>query len=316
MVLYLESKIPFWIQYFNIQPLLKSFIYDIGEQNMAVEEIRQIVKEFCEKINESEVKKKPIISVPRGATGSAAGLPFEKWFQKAISDKIKYEVFGRLDFMNYILENYNISLDILLKTTWWGGFQQFTPENIRRVKKGEKPKLQQTLGDIIIKYGNDLNDIILINVKATEVSNGEPVGRPPNIISAYRLLRFFLELFNNKPHLIKKVNVWLVGFDYNPLEEEKVRIRQCHFKNLFWLDLDKAPPINFDAAIQIQWHLRDMIECEEQTVEDFAQKLAYKYRAEWKAFVNQRNEKLERFVEKLLSLIRENLLKRRMLINK
>jgi hypothetical protein len=253
----------------------------------AIEKIYQIVKEFCKEMNELNETERPIIRIPRGATGSAAGLPFEVWFQSEISGKMKYKVFGKMDFVDYILNNYAMSLDKLLQATWWGNIQQFRPEIIKRVKMGEQPKLQQALGDVIIKYGDDLNDIILVNVKATEVSNGEPVGRPPNIISAYRLLQFFLELFENKRHLVEKVNVWLIGFDYNPLGEEKVRIEQCHFKNLFWLDLKKAPLINFDAAIQIQWHLKDMIEIENQAIHEFAENLAYKYRNEWKTFINK-----------------------------
>jgi hypothetical protein len=269
---------------------------------MSLEEIRQSIKELCREVE----NKKPIINIPRGATGSAAGLPFELWFKNEMSKRTKYEVFGRIDFMKYIIENFlrNIKLEELLRTTWWAGLQQFSTGNVRRIQRNEEPKLQQALGDVVIKYGEDLNDVVLINVKATEVSNGKPVGRPPNIVSAFRLLEFFLEMFEEKPLLIDKVNTWLVGFYYNPIGNGKVKIISCRFLNIFKLDLEKAPEINFDAAIQIQWHLCDMIEREEQTLEEFAQKLASKYLTEWKAFTQRRNEKLERIIQRLLNAIK------------
>lgn len=274
---------------------------------MSLEEIRQSIKELCIEINKSDENKKPVISIPVGATGSAAGLPFELWFKNEMSGRTKYKVFGRIDFMKYVIQSFleNIGLDELHKTTWWSRLQQFSAENIRRIQSGEEPKLQQALGDIVIKYGEDLNDVVLINVKATEASDGRPIGRPPNIVSAFRLLNFFLEIFDEKSHLVNKVNTWLVGFYYNPIRNGRVRIVSCHSVNMFKLDLDKAPEINFDAAIQIQWHLGDMIEREEQTLEDFAKKLADKYWGEWKAFTQRRDKKLEGIIQRLLSAIKK-----------
>jgi len=281
---------------------------------MSLEEIRQNIKKLCMEIRECNESKKPVIEIPEGATGSAAGLPFELWFKNEMSRKIgKSKVFGRIDFVRYVIQNFlkNRKLDELHKNTWWAGLQQFSAENVRRIQIGEEPKLQQALGDIVIKYGDDLNDIVLINVKATEVSNGKPVGRPPNIVSAFRLLEFFLEIFEEKPHLADKVNTWLVGFYYNPIGNGKVRVVNCHFINMFKLDLEKAPEINFDAAIQIQWHVGDMVEREDQTLEMFAQKLAEKYWTEWKAFTKRRDEKLERIIQSLMSAIKNARIQKR-----
>jgi hypothetical protein len=275
---------------------------------MSLEELRQNIRRLCIEIREYDESKKPIIKIPEGATGSAAGLPFESWFKNEMSGRMtKYKVFGRIEFIKYVIQNFlkNRGLDELHEITWWARLQQFSAENVRRIQIGEEPKLQQALGDIVIKYGDDLNDIVLINVKATEVSDGKPVGRPPNIVSAFRLLEFFLEIFEEKPHLADKVNTWLVGFYYNPIGNGRVRIVNCHFINMFKLDLEKAPEINFDAAIQIQWHVGDMIEREDQTLEMFAQKLADKYWTEWKAFTKRRDEKLEGIIQSLMSAIKK-----------
>jgi len=275
---------------------------------MSVEEIREKIQKFCIEITESNETEKSTLSIPRGATGSGTGQPFENWLQNLLPEIIEYQVFGKFDFAKYVIKNYlnNKSLTSLLKTTWWAAFQQLTPSSVRRIEEGEQPKLQQAFGDIIVKYGDDWNDILLIDVKATEISNGKPTGRPPNIVSAFRLLRFFAGLFDEKAHLIEKVNVWLIGFDYIPVGNGEVRINQAHCKDLFALDLDKTPSINFDAAIQIQWHLRDMVEREDQTLEEFARGLANKYLDDWKAFTNRRDKQIEEIVEKLLAAIKKS----------
>jgi hypothetical protein len=268
---------------------------------MGLENISKSIEELCREIDRAGPNRKPVITIPKGATGSAAGLPFELWFTTQLKKRIKYTVFGSIDFMKYITQNFlsSMELDELVRTTWWARLQQFTNKKIERIRKGEEPKLQQALGDVVIKYGEGLNDVVLINVKATEVSGQTPVGRPPNIVSAFRLLSFLLEMFEKKPQLIDKINVWLVGFYYQPLPNKKVKIIRCYFLDMFKLDLEKAPEINFYAAIQIQWHLHDMIENKDQTLAEFALKLANKYVTGWSAFVKGRDEKLKRLVQRL-----------------
>ncbi|MEM5867286.1 MAG: HincII family type II restriction endonuclease [Candidatus Aenigmatarchaeota archaeon] len=271
-----------------------------------VEEIRKVIKDLCLELNEMNDEDKPVIEIYKGATGSAAGLPFEIWFKEILSRRIKYEIFERLEFMRYIVENYLLektSLKEFCKNVWYGEAQQFTRNAIARIKKGKEPKLQQTLGDIILKYGKDLNDVILLNVKATEIDeNGKPVGRAPNIVSAYRLLKFLANVYK-KIGLIDKINVWLVGFYYLPIEGNRVQIRKCYFRDLFKLDLNKAPPINFDAAIQIQWHLNEMVEDENQTLDKFAIDLGKKYLREWENFREKRDEKIKKVIDELFKAI-------------
>jgi hypothetical protein len=278
-------------------------------KHVSLGNIRKIIEDFCREVNEAGPNKKPLITIPAGAAGSAAGLPFELWFISKISERIEYTVFSSIDFMKYIVENFmnSMGLDKLIKTTWWSSLQQFTYEKIERIQRGEQPKLQQALGDIVIKYGQDLNDIVLINVKATEVSGEKPVGRPPNIVSSLRLVKFLLEMFEKKTHLIDKVNVWLIGFYYQPSRNNKVEIVRCYFFDLFKLDLEKAPKINFDAAIQIQWHLCDMKEIKDLTLAEFSSKLVNKCTTEWNAFIKRRDEKLKKLTQRLLKAIEKQI---------
>lgn len=95
-----------------------------------------------------------------------------------------------------------------------------------------------------------------------------------------------------------------MGFYYLP-KGNKVQICKTYFRDLFKLDLNKAPPINFDAAIQIQWHLKEMVEDENQTLDRFAIELGKKYLKEWEIFKKQRDEKITKVINKLFNAIKE-----------
>jgi len=278
-----------------------------------VQRLRDEVVTLCAEIERMPEENK-IINIPVGATGSAAGLPFEDWFYQELRSRITglgFEIFRPFDFVLYIIneiiDQRRIPLDQLRNNVWWWSIQQFSESLIKRVREGERPKQQQAMGDIIVKYGIDLNDVVLINVKATEVDKrGKPVGRPPNIISSLRLLEFLHRLFTKHRNLIDKVNIWLVCFHYYRPRPGIAKIHKAIFRDLFKLDLSKAPSINFDAAIQIQWHVEEMIEDPSLTIEKFAIILARKLLDEWERFYQKRDRKIRKLTEELLQAIRNS----------
>ncbi len=268
---------------------------------MKIEEIQEELEDYCNRINGLAKSEKPRINILSRATGSAVGTQFERHFQGEIVDILNVDIFNSLEFVQYVINEYlsQMPLAKLRKKVWWAELQQISDNAVKRIQRGEAPKLQQAFGDIILKYDNGPNDIISLDIKSTEVSNGRPTGRDPNIVSAKRLLEFFTELFSTKSHLVDKVHIWFVGFDYTPLGGGEVRIEKAHLRNLLKLDLDKAPPINFDAAIQIQWHLNKMIERKDQTLDEFAERLSEKFQAEWKLFTARRDKTLNEVITRL-----------------
>jgi hypothetical protein len=273
---------------------------------VAKEYFEQTIYELCSELNKA--KDKPIVNLKKGASGSAAGLPFEDWAYNKLKERFRepYRLFNTYDLAEYL--TYNIlnktSLSELRGKTWWVGLQQLTEETIQEIRLGRRPKFQQALGDLILQYGDDINTVALLNIKSSELGDDRPQGRPPNIVSAYRLLEFLAELIDEKYHLIDKVAIYFLGFYYKRIDEEHVSVDRCYLRNLFKLDVKKAPPINFDAAIQIQWHIMDMVE-KEQSLLDFAEQLAEKYLEEWRAFTNTRTRKIERTIDNLRKAIKK-----------
>ena len=73
----------------------------------------------------------------------------------------------------------------------------------------------------------------------------------------------------------------------------------CFFK----LDVNKMPPINFDATIQIQWHVRDTKENPYIDKTTFLENLVKKYFIEWQKFMGERTKNIENLINELNKLI-------------
>jgi hypothetical protein len=196
--------------------------------------------------------------------------------------------------------------NIIFKETWWGSYV-VSESQLEAVLKGKKPPIyQQSLADVIIFYGEDisrdLNDVLIINVKSHDESK---LSRPPNIISALRVLEFGKDLLmkaQRYPDFIDKANIIFVGIYYS-IKDNHVYVIDVHVKDFFKLDVTRMPQINFDAAIQIQWHVRDMVENPAIDKLTFLENLAKKYLIEWQRFVGQRTKDVESLINDLNKLI-------------
>lgn len=69
------------------------------------------------------------------------------------------------------------------------------------------------------------------------------------------------------------------------------------------------PPINFDAANQIQWHIKDMVENPSVDKLTFFKSIAKKYLDEWQKFMSLRTSDVRNLVgelERLIERFRQN----------
>jgi hypothetical protein len=270
---------------------------------MSYEEIKSKVVECLTKY-----PNKIVHGVSRRAHGSAAGIPFEEWVVNALKS-CKLNAFLQEEFVGYIVEelrSLGFSLNgikrIIFEKTWWGSY--VVSEN--QLKAAKPSAYQQSLADVIVFYGEnvskELNNILIVNVKSHDLRKD---SRPPNIISALRVLEFGKDLLmkaQHYPDFIDKANIIFVGIYYS-VEDNNARIDSIHVKDFFKLDVDKMPPINFDAAIQIQWHVRDMVENPAIGKLTFLEKLARKYLTEWQEFVGKRTKHAKELISKLNELI-------------
>ncbi len=268
---------------------------------------------FYSAIKDSEKRK---VAVSRGATGSASGLPFEPW-ARDILQECGFSVFLQEEFIGTVVRemrkrgytNDKISY-IIRKRTWWGmkDYMVSRKQLEAALKNTDIPTYQQSIADIVLFYGNDivgeLNNIVIINVKSHDIDRK---SRDPNIISAKRVLEFFKDLLEKAvtyPEFVDKANLWFIGFYYKRYRSYS-EIKEIYVKDLFKLDVTRIPVINFDAAIQIQWHVKNMIEKEDMDKLKFIESLAEEYLKRWQEFVQKRTQKLEETIQELKSLIKK-----------
>jgi len=250
------------------------------------------------------------------ATGSASGLPFELWTRDMLRS-CGCSAFLQEEFLEYVVREmrrrgYAPSKIkyIITEETWWGlGTYVISSNQLDAALKGSKiPTYQQSMADIMLFYGNDimqdLNDVILINVKSHDIDRE---SRDPNIISAKRVLEFFKDLLEKSirfgsPQLINKIALWFIGIYYKR-HDEYSKIVEIYVKDFFKLDVTKIPVINFDAAIQIQWHIKNMIEREDIDKLSFIESLVDEYLKRWQEFMKRRTVKIEETVKELKKLV-------------
>lgn len=265
---------------------------------------REISSEFDE-IKENLDNDTIVFStdLSRDSYGHDAGSKLEEWVRKFLLDN-NWEVYYPNEFIKNFFDEIKPSpndIDKIIQNIWWGGLL-ITKKQIKAYFEGKKiDRWQQEAADLILLYGDniefDFEKVILINVKSHEIHRA---SRAPNIISAQRLLEFFhnLILQDKSKDLMDKLNYWFIGIGWEHTDKGGV-IKDAIIKDLFKLDTNKIPQINFDAAIQIQWHVKDMIE-KEQSKEDFILNLSYTFLTQWESHSKRKGNKYKKLVTEIV----------------
>lgn len=244
------------------------------------------------------------------AYGHEAGAPIERWVKTSLENidwgDWHIGVYFPNEFLQTVFSRIGRNKDRIveaLNSTWWGPLIVSKKQIGRFVEGHAVDRWQQEGADIVVSYGadvlEDINDVVLINAKSHDV---ERASRPPNIMSAQRLLEYFAFILERKDllKLLEKVNLWFLGVDYS-VEDNKATVSDVHIKDLFSLHLAKLPQINFDAAIQIQWHVRDMVEKSQDKLA-FMKELAETFMKQWKSHSGRKEEKYEKLVRRIKKL--------------
>ncbi|MEK6906845.1 MAG: HincII family type II restriction endonuclease [Nanoarchaeota archaeon] len=194
------------------------------------------------------------------------------------------EIFNKLGDIDKILK--------FLRGTFWDKLL-ITKKQFDDFKEGKHLKRWQQEGaDLVLFYGEDLlkepNKVILLNVKSHESSRK---SRDPNIMSAQRLIEYINDLIGriDGKNLLDNAELWFIGVNYLATEKGG-KITGIFVKDLFKLDVSLIPQINFDAAIQIQWHVENMKEIE-QSNKEFAIKLLDEFIIRWEKHSKHKDSK-------------------------
>lgn len=262
---------------------------------MPVETIRSEVEEILNRvILEGDVEIERV-----EGHGHQAGIPVERWVKNKLDENItNSKIFFPNEFIRYL--NINTNVKQILDSTWWRRLL-LSRQQITAAENGEDiGTWQQSAADLVLFYGTDIGDrnkIILLNVKSHNTARR---SRDPNIMSAYRLLNYFKFAIAHNFNL-DEINIWFIGVDYHS-EGTIAIVESIHVKDLFKLDLTMLPQINFDAAIQLQWHVRNMVECDQSKIE-FVRSLAQALLDRWNHHVRNRTQKYERWVREIIESI-------------
>jgi hypothetical protein len=264
-------------------------------------EIDKIRQKIVFQLNEQVAAKKNIMAalIKSDAYGHEAGAPAEEWVRLCLVEN-KWRVFYPNQFIEEFLNQFKKERTFLvtqLAKVWWSPLI-VTNKQIVEFLAGKKiGRWQQEAADLVLFYGTDISvepeKVILINVKSHEINRE---SRAPNIISAQRLLEFchFLISQNSVKSSLDKLDYWFIGV-YWQNDPRGARIQEIYLKDLFKLDTEQIPQINFDAAIQIQWHVKDMVE-KEQTKLQFIERLANSFIAQWRNHSKKKSDKYEKLV--------------------
>jgi hypothetical protein len=273
--------------------------------------IKKKIEQEFRNVLENEERRKITGFEKRDAYGHEAGMPIEEWVKNNLK-KINWGgqsvyVYFPNEFLSDLFARIGKDrgrIEKVVQQVWWGPLLVSKKQIKEFMSRKTVGRWQQEGADIILFYGRDLvkdvDDVILINVKSHDASR---MSRPPNIMSAQRLLEFFFNLLQKAyfASKIEKVNLWFLGVYYTVTSTGAVA-NEVHVRDLFMLDLDELPQINFDAAIQIQWHVKDMVEIEQDKL-TFIETLADTFIEQWRNHSGKKEEKYASLVGNIKTLV-------------
>jgi len=271
---------------------------------MNPEEIRERLER--EIIHFNEDQRGVLQGINEHSRGHQISNATEGWLNDFLNS-IEWDVesFYYLDFVKTLFEEIGRNkseIKEILNSAWWHSIKKLIikKKNIDEFVDGEDlTSWQQSSADLILFYGEDyledLEKVIFINVKGHDASRA---SRPPNIISGQKLMEIFKGLLEENK--VGIANYWFIGIDY--LINDEAEVQDIHVADLFKLDMEAIPQINFDAAIQLQWHVRDMVE-KEQTRLELIENFANEFYQSWRYHSEQKSEKYKEMRDEILSLL-------------
>lgn len=208
--------------------------------------------------------------------GHITGDAMESWIYDVFSTMSEFQTFKPHDFLNRLAERPDMDLEKFLNRVWWSKLLL-----IGKPKPNDEAykKTQQEGADLILcdNWENIHEDpnVVLVNVKS---HNAGKSSRDPNIMSALRLLKFLKNILinSNRDIFLDQMSYWFVSVSHMDNH-----IKTINMRDLFLLDTTQIPLINFDAAIQIQWHVHKMIQIPTQTKLQFIEGLTSRFEFQW-----------------------------------
>ncbi|POS01182.1 type II restriction enzyme [Flavobacterium croceum DSM 17960] len=209
-------------------------------------------------------------SVPKPLSGTlsghAAGEPFDKHVYAEIKKQFPKNTFRQYEYLN----------DLFSKNPNVIGFQARqalfnSPTVLFLLSRGKNATDKWSIENPFDEKQNDTADILvvkdgfyeIIDIKTRNISKS---AQPPNIISAFKLAQVCAKMIENKEFNDFTINYFEIDW---LLDNDKLVCYDTHFACLF-----KAQPgnlyINWAAAMQIQFHVSDLDQSFNGSMESWA----------------------------------------------
>jgi hypothetical protein len=276
---------------------------------MEIDQVRRRIEEIFQGLNYNQ------LTFPRTTqmVGHSAGI--------FVRDKIK-EILGghmnvlepqeflarrllpyREDFLKAANKSAYINhLFAQLEGQWWWKLCSRGKRRVQAYLQDNAPLgyKQEDTPDLVI----DQEDIVFLNIKS---HNTAKMSRPPNIMSAKKILDLFDWIASqaeaDRSFILENVQILFVGVSWYE-QEGQIIFQEIKVRNFFCWDLSQIPIINFDAAIQIQWHVGDMVELDPPLPRlDFVREFVEMLNQRWKSFVQRRNQSYLRKTQNIIAWV-------------
>lgn len=255
------------------------------------------IKPIYQDINSILIGKK--VKRPKSGTlsGHAAGEPFEKLVYKFLKENLSDLTFKQYEYLN----------DLFMKNPAIIGhearYKLFnSPTLLFLLSRGKAATENWSIENLFEEKQNDTADILLVkdqfyellDVKTRNISKS---AQAPNIISAYKLAQTCAKMIDNKEFDLFDINYLEVDWKLNG--EDLVCV-STSFAELF-----KSEPselyINWAAAMQIQFHVRDLDQGFNGTREEWAKSYL-------KHFVTQAEQRAISMIDKFVKPFKKYIL--------
>jgi hypothetical protein len=237
------------------------------------------------------IKKVKGTSVPKPFSGTlsghAAGEPFDKHVYNEIKKQLPNNTFRQYEYLNDLYSKNAETIGVKARQELFD-----SPSVLFLLSRGKEATKKWSLENTFDEKQDAPADILVVKDGFYEIidiktRNLSKAAQAPNIISSFKLAQMCAIMIDNKEFNNLSINYFEVDWE---LEREKLVCKDAHFVSLFKSTPDNLY-INWAAAMQIQFHVCNLDQDFEGTIEQWAKEYL-------KHFVTQVYRRSEYMIEK------------------
>lgn len=198
-------------------------------------------------------------------SGHAAGEPFDKHVFGILKEHYPKTAYRQCDYLNQLYKANNLATTIVER------YALIKSAPLRfLLNRGKEATATWSENNIFVEKQNDTADILVVqdsffNIFDVKTANSALKGQPPNIISAYKVAQMCASMLSTGD--FSSHDITYIGIDWK-LEGEDLVCTEVHIKELFKTNPQRLY-INWAAAMQIQFYVKDLNQDYKGTVEEW-----------------------------------------------